>query len=116
MKNLSKQILSFGGLALTALTLLAVPATAGSEGPSGDSLISIQAKNQELPAVLSSMAVQIGAKLAIDNGFGGKISLELHDAKLRHAMDSICQAYSCKWSLQDHPLVLLVQAEPANPK
>ena len=61
--------------------------------------VSIQARNVDVRDVLRSFAEQIGARLVLEGGISGKISIEANESRLEDVMDNLCTAFSCEWSI-----------------
>jgi hypothetical protein len=77
---------------------------------SADLRVSLSARDMDVKSALHLIANQVDANLALKD-LSGKVSFEVKDGKLRDFMDSFCEAYSCKWSLDGEPFVLLVRSK-----
>lgn len=80
------------------------------EGAAGVDLpLNVQLADAKGMEVLTSMAHVLEAKLAVEAGLEGSVSLDLEGTTVADAMDAVCEQMGCRWlDLKGSPRVLRV--------
>lgn len=83
---------------------------AGSPSPKPEKphLVSIRVRDANVQDVLTSFADQVEAKLVVDPGIQGKLSIQAEKSDLGEVMNDLCTVYECDWKLSPSPHVLTV--------
>lgn len=74
-----------------------------------DSAIDLKVSDASVRDLLETVAQIMSAKVFIDSGVKGQVSLELEDTPLRQVLGTICMAAGCTWSYDDDRGVLSVK-------
>ncbi|MFP5287239.1 MAG: hypothetical protein ACLGI9_15985 [Thermoanaerobaculia bacterium] len=74
-----------------------------------DAAIDLKVSDASVRDLLETVAQIMSAKVFIDSGIKGQVSLELEDTPLRQVLGTICMAAGCTWSYDDDRGVLSVK-------
>lgn len=81
-----------------------VAAPGRAEGESAERLdqpIDIELRDADLRETLRAFGSIVEARVAIDAGLRGTITVELHHTPIRQALDAICGVQACTWELEE---------------
>jgi type II secretory pathway component GspD/PulD (secretin) len=114
-----KMSLGLAGLLLMLLgrtAAFAEPALASTMSPLDQKaeLAVTKADPGELFATLGKM---MGVEAEVDPGVSGKVSVELHNVRVRTLLDAVCESVGCRWTMDSSGTKLRVVPDPtAMPK
>jgi type II secretory pathway component GspD/PulD (secretin) len=111
-----KMSLGLAGLLLMlgGKVAFAAPAPATSPLDQKAELAVTKADPGELFATLGKM---MGVEAEVDPGVSGKVSVELHNVRVRTLLDAVCESVGCRWTMDSSGTKLRVVPDPmAAPK
>jgi len=106
-------------LALAGSFLMLLAGTAAFAEPAASpldqkaELAVTQANPGELFATLGKM---MGVEAEVDPGVSGKVSVELHNVRVRTLLDTVCESIGCRWTLDSSGKLRVVPDPSAPPK
>ena len=104
------------GLGLAGF-LLATPAMAAPPGPL-DSRIELAVTEADPAELFASIGKMMSSEVVVEAGLVGKVSIELHNVRVRTILDALCESVGCQWTLDSlaRPPKLRVMPGPAEPR
>ena len=115
---MKKKILYSGlaGLGLAGF-LLGTPAMAAPPGPL-DSRIELAVTEADPAELFATIGKMMSVEVVLEPGLAGKVSIELHNVRVRTILDALCESVGCQWTFDSlaRPPKLRVTPGPAEPR
>lgn len=74
-----------------------------------DAAIDLKVSDASVRDLLETVGQIMSAKVFVDSGVDGKVSLDMPDTPLRQILDTVCNVSKCTWSYDDDRGVLSVK-------
>ena len=108
------------GLGLVGFLVGVVAAPALAAPPPGplDSKVELAVKEADPEELFATLGKLMGAEVVLEPGLAGRVSIELHNVRVRTILDALCESVGCHWALDTsaRPPKLRVTPGPAEPR
>ncbi len=106
-----------GGFLVGAMAQATAPALAAPPGPL-DSKIELAVKEADPTELFTTLGNLMSAEVVLEPGLTGKVSIELHNVRVRTILDALCESVGCQWTFDSlaRPPKLRVTPGPAEPR
>lgn len=106
------------GFLLGAMAQATAPALAAPPAGPLDSKGELAVKEADPEELFETLGKLIGAEVVLEPGLTGKVSIELHNVRVRTILDALCESVGCQWTLDSlaRPPKLRVTPGPAEPR
>lgn len=118
-KSWYRRMAGFGlvGFLVGSLAQATAPALAAPPGPL-DSKIELAVKEADPAELFTTLGKLMSAEVVLEPGLTGKVSIELHNVRVRTILDALCESVGCQWTFDSlaRPPKLRVTPGPAEPR
>lgn len=97
----------------------ATPAAVAAPPPGPlDSKVELAVKEADPEELFTTIGKLMGAEVVLEPGLTGKVSIELHNVRVRTILDALCESVGCQWTFDSlaRPPKLRVMPGPAEPR
>lgn len=108
--------LGLAGFLVGAMAQATAPALAAPPPGPLDSKGELAVKEADPEELFATLGKLMGAEVVLEPGLtGSKVSIELHNVRVRTILDALCESVGCQWSLDSSakPAKLRVKPGPA---
>lgn len=86
------------GLGLAGFLLGAAPVLAAPPPGLLDSKIELAVKEADPEELFETLGKLMNAEVVLEPGLSGKVSIELHNVRVRTILDALCESVGCQWT------------------
>jgi type II secretory pathway component GspD/PulD (secretin) len=104
------------GLAGFLLGTVATPALAAPPPGPLDSKVELAVKEADPEELFSTLGKLMGAEVVLEPGLTGKISIELHNVRVRTILNALCESAGCQWTLDSSAKPPKLRVTPGLPE
>jgi type II secretory pathway component GspD/PulD (secretin) len=99
-KNWYRRMAGLGlmGFLVGAMAQTTAPALAAPPGLL-DSKVELAVKEANPEELFETLGKLMGAEVVLEPGLTGKVSIELHNVRVRTILDALCESVGCQWTL-----------------
>jgi len=106
------------GFLAGAMTQSTAPVLAAPHPGLLDSKIELAVKEANPEELFETLGKLMNAEVVLEPGLTGKVSIELHNVRVRTILDALCESVGCQWTFDSlaRPPKLRVTPGPAEPR